>query len=59
MKAKVFISKPNAGWSEIDLPDDYQHFSYEKQVKQIHHFLKHYRYKGLLITENPSPFQTE
>ena len=59
MKTKIFVSKPNEGWSEISVPKDYQHYSYEKLVKQMHRFLKRHMYKGLLITENPSPFLTE
>ena len=56
MKVKVFVSKPNEGWCEFNIPKDYQHYSYEKLVRQIHHLLKRQLYKGLLITENPSPF---
>ena len=59
MKVKIFVSKPNEGWSEFRIPDDYQHYSYEKLVKRIHLLLKRPLYKGLLITENPSPFPAD
>ncbi len=57
MKTKVFISQPDKGWSELDVPQEYKKFCYEKMVSQIHVYLKQYPYKGLLITENPSPFR--
>jgi len=59
MKVKIFVSRPNEGWSEIDIPESYQRYSYERVVKQIHCLLERHRYKGLLITENPSPFSAE
>jgi hypothetical protein len=55
----IFVSSPYDGWSELDIPKDYQQYSYEKLVKKIHCLLERHRYKGLLITENPSPFPTE
>lgn len=59
MKVKVFVSKPNEGWCEFSIPEAYQHYSYDKLVKRIHLLLKRQLYKGLLITENPSPFPAE
>lgn len=56
MKAKVFISKQNEGWSEVEIPDEFEKYSYEKLVKFTHRLLQRNKYKGLLITENPSPF---
>jgi len=56
MKAKVFISKPNEGWSELSVPKEFEKYSYEKLVKFTHRILQRNKYKGLLITENPSPF---
>jgi hypothetical protein len=56
MKTKVYISRPNKGWSEVDIPGEFQQFSYEKLVNRIHAFLNRKNYKGLLITENPAPF---
>lgn len=57
MKTKVFISRPDEGWSELEIPQEYRKLSYEKMVSRIHVYLKKYPYKGLLITENPSPFR--
>ena len=56
MKTKIFISRPDEGWSEVDLPAEYRKLSYEKLVNRIHVFLKQHPHKGVLITENPSPF---
>jgi hypothetical protein len=55
METKVFISKSNEGWSEIAIPKEFQHYSYEKMVKKVYKILGVNAYKGLLITENPSP----
>lgn len=57
MKTKVYISRPDKGWSEIEIPQEFKKFSYEKLVSRIHIYLKQFPYKGLLITENPSPFR--
>jgi hypothetical protein len=59
MNVKIFVSKANEGWSEFSIPENYRHYSYEMLVKKIHHLLKRQLYKGLLITENPSPFPAE
>ncbi len=56
MKTKIFISKVNEGWSEVDIPEKFQHFAYDKLVLVAHTFIKKRSYKGLLITQNPSPF---
>jgi hypothetical protein len=56
MKTKIFISRPDEGWEEIDLPSEYKKLSYEKLVSRIHIFLKQHPYKGVLITKNPAPF---
>ena len=56
MNIKVFISKQDEGWSEFRIPQEFEEYSYEKLVKSIHRFLQRNKYKGLLITENPSPF---
>ena len=55
MKAKVFISKTNEGWSEVTIPQEFQHYSYDKMVKKVYKILGNHTYKGLLITENPTP----
>ena len=57
MKTKVFISKTNQGWSELEVPEEFKKLSYEKLVGSVYTYLKQYPYKGLLITQNPSPFQ--
>lgn len=59
MKTKVYISRPEKGWTEVDIPEEFQQFNYEKLVNQIHAFLRKKSYKGLLITENPCPFRQE
>ncbi len=56
MKAKVFISKQNEGWSEVRIPEEFEKYPYEKLVNITHRLLQRNKYKGLLITENPSPF---
>jgi hypothetical protein len=56
MKTKIFISKANEGWSEVEIPAKFQQIPYEKLVLLAHTFLKKRNYKGLLITQNPSPF---
>jgi hypothetical protein len=56
MKARVFISKPDEGWSEIGIPEEFSRYSYDKLVSEVHKVLQHTVYKGLLITENPTPF---
>jgi hypothetical protein len=55
MKAKVFISKQNEGWSEITIPEEFQHYPYDRLVKKIYQVIKPDTYKGFLITENPEP----
>jgi hypothetical protein len=55
MKTKVFISKTNKGWSEITIPVEFQHYSYDKMVNKVYKILRSNTYKGLLITENPLP----
>ena len=57
MKTKVFISKANQGWSELEVPEEFKKLSYEKMVGCVYAYLKQYPYKGLLITQNPSPFR--
>lgn len=57
MKTKVFISKANQGWSELEVPEEFKKLSYEKLVGSVYAYLKQFPYKGLLITQNPSPFR--
>jgi hypothetical protein len=56
MKARVFISKPDEGWSELGIPEEFSRYSYDKLVSEVHKLLQHTVYKGLLITENPMPY---
>jgi hypothetical protein len=56
MKTRVFISRPNEGWSEIEIPEEFRKYPYDKLVRRIHFLLKDVYYKGLLITQNPLPF---
>lgn len=59
MKTRVYVSETNGGWTEVILPREFQQFNYDKLVNRIYSFLNRKNYKGLLITENPSPFQSE
>jgi len=59
MKTHVYISRKDKGWVKVNIPGEYQRFSYEKRVNRIHQLLSKSNYKGLLITENPSPFQPD
>jgi hypothetical protein len=56
MKTRVFISNPDEGWSEIDIPEEFCKYPYDLFVSNVHKLLQHTVYKGLLITENPMPF---
>lgn len=58
MKTRVFISNPDAGWSEIDMPEEFRKYPYDLFVSKVHKLLDQTVYKGLLITENPMPFFT-
>lgn len=59
MKTRVYVSETNGGWTEVILPREFQQFNYDKLVNRIYSFLNRKNYKGLLITENPSPFRQE
>jgi hypothetical protein len=56
MKTRIFISKPDEGWSEIEIPEEFYRYPYDKLVVSVHKLLQQTTYKGLLITENPKPF---
>jgi hypothetical protein len=56
MKARVFISKQGEGWTEVEVPEEFNKYSYDKLVCKVHKLLPQTIYKGLLITENPMPF---
>jgi hypothetical protein len=56
MKTRVFISKPDEGWSELEIPEEFRKYPYDKLVNKVHNLLHETIYKGLLITENPMPF---
>jgi hypothetical protein len=56
MKPRVFISKPDEGWSEFEIPEEFRKYTYDKLVVKVHNLLHETAYKGLLITENPMPF---
>lgn len=53
---RIFVSKPNEGWKEFEIPEHYKPYSYDDIVGIVHTFLDSKNYKGLLITENPNPF---
>jgi len=56
MKTKVYISRSNEGWTELYIPKEFQHYSYDKLINKVYQLLKPHSYKGILITENPLPF---
>lgn len=56
MKVKIFVSKPEGGWNEIEIPENYKNYSYQALVCVAHRFVKGCAYRSMLITENPEPF---
>jgi hypothetical protein len=56
MTTKIFISRVNEGWTEVEVPKEFQHYPYERLVLVAHKMLGEKSYKGLLITQNPAPF---
>jgi hypothetical protein len=56
MKTKIFISRVNEGWTEVQVPKEFEQYPYEKLVRIAHRLLREETYKGLLITQNPAPF---
>lgn len=59
MKPRIYISSFNKGWQELEIPEKYSRYSYEALVKVAHRFIDRNTCKGLLITENPDPFEEE
>lgn len=55
MNPKIFVSKPDTGWQEIEIPENFRRYSYDALVRVVHKFLDCNAHKGLLITENPNP----
>jgi hypothetical protein len=53
MKTRIFISRPDSGWQEVEIPEFYTRYSYDALIKVAHRFLGDYDYKGLWFTENP------
>jgi hypothetical protein len=56
MKTKIFVSRRNEGWSEVEIPEEFQQYPYDKLVKNVHKLVEEKPFKGLLITQNPFPF---
>jgi hypothetical protein len=56
MKTRIFVSRRNEGWTEVEIPEEFQQYPYDKLVRNAHRFLGDKAYRGLLITQNPSPF---
>lgn len=56
MRTKIYISRPDMGWTEVDVPEKYRYYSYEALIKVVHQFVDVESCKGILITENPNPF---
>lgn len=57
MKTKIFVSKNGKGWKELRIPEFYHRYAYDALLCVIHKFIDRKQYKGLLITENPNPFE--
>ena len=57
MKTKIFASGRGKGWEELRIPEFYHRYSYDALICVIHKFIDRKQYKGLLITENPDPFE--
>lgn len=57
--ARVFISKPDSGWQEVKIPENYKKYSYDALISIAHKFVGRTKHKGLFITENPNPFQVK
>lgn len=58
MKTKIFISKPDEGWKEVRIPDNFRRYSYDALISVMHKFIDLSQYKGILITENPEPLKS-
>jgi hypothetical protein len=59
MNIRIFISKPDTGWEEIEIPEFFRRYSHDALIKVAHKFLGNYTYKGILITENPKGLLTK
>lgn len=57
MKTKIFVSKKGKGWEEVKIPKFYHRYSYDALLSVIHKFVDRKLYRGVLITENPEPFE--
>jgi hypothetical protein len=57
MKTKIFVSKNGKGWKELRIPEFYHRYTYDALLCVIYKFIDRKQYKGLLITENPNPFE--
>lgn len=58
MKTRIFISKANRGWEEVQVPERFNRYSYDALISIMHQFIDINQYKGVLITENPNPTLT-
>jgi hypothetical protein len=56
VKTKIFLSKPNEGWKEVNVPDNFRHYSYDALISVMHRFIDLSQYKGILVTQNPDPW---
>jgi hypothetical protein len=57
MNPKIFISKSDTGWQEVEIPEKFRRYSHDALVRVVHKFIDRNSCKGLLITENPNPFE--
>jgi hypothetical protein len=57
MNPKIFISKANRGWQELEIPEHYRRYSHDALVRVVHRIIDRKDCKGLLISENPHPFE--
>lgn len=54
---KIFISKPNEGWKEVTIPENFKRYSYNALISVLHKFMDLSDYKGILVTQNPDPWE--
>ncbi len=57
MKTKrIFFSKQGEGWFECNIPSSLQQSSTEELGNWAYRFIRQYKLKGFLISENPMPY---
>ena len=56
METKIYISRKNEGWKEVRIPDNFRRYSHDALISVMHMFIDLSHHKGILVTENPSPW---